>query len=207
MADTTRYPCPCCGYLVLDEEPGSYEICPICFWEDDLSQLRWPDSAGCANRPSLIEAQAAFAEIGAIEPRLVPYVRKPRDDYGRDPQWRPFDATRDEVEQHQPTGRSVGMSVASRTDLRPGRSHLPISRSVVLCGGSGGQRLAAAGIRYALRARWSCVGHRCDRRRRPRQIADWDAAAWERPARSDLELLACPSGSGGHPHRGLGDRA
>jgi hypothetical protein len=30
MADTTRYPCPCCGYLVLDEEPGSYEICPIC---------------------------------------------------------------------------------------------------------------------------------------------------------------------------------
>jgi Cysteine-rich CPCC len=110
--DTTRYPCPCCGYLVLDEEPGSYEICPICFWEDDVSQLRWPDSVGGANRPSLIEAQAAFAEIGAIEPRLVPYVRKPRDDDGRDPKWCPFDASRDEVEQRVP-GVDYGMTYAN----------------------------------------------------------------------------------------------
>jgi hypothetical protein len=63
MANTEmrRYPCPCCGYLVFEEEPGSYDICPICFWEDDLSQLRWLDSAGGANRPSLIEAQVTFA--------------------------------------------------------------------------------------------------------------------------------------------------
>jgi hypothetical protein len=26
--------CPCCGYLTL-EERGSYEICPVCWWEDD----------------------------------------------------------------------------------------------------------------------------------------------------------------------------
>jgi hypothetical protein len=66
----------------------------------DFSQLRWPDSAGGANRPSLIETQAAFAEIGAIEPRLVPHVRAPSDDDARDPQWRPFDATLDQVEEH-----------------------------------------------------------------------------------------------------------
>ncbi len=37
-----NYPCPCCGYLVFTEPPGSYTICPICFWEDDISQLRFP---------------------------------------------------------------------------------------------------------------------------------------------------------------------
>lgn len=31
-----KYTCPCCGYKTLEEEVrGSYEICPICFWEDD----------------------------------------------------------------------------------------------------------------------------------------------------------------------------
>ncbi|MGW7410740.1 CPCC family cysteine-rich protein, partial [Streptomyces sp. NPDC054833] len=29
------YPCPCCGYLVLEDGPGWYEICRICRWEDD----------------------------------------------------------------------------------------------------------------------------------------------------------------------------
>lgn len=52
-----KYPCPCCGYLVFDESPGSHEICPICFWEDDLTQLRFPLMSGGANPVSLIEAQ------------------------------------------------------------------------------------------------------------------------------------------------------
>lgn len=30
-----RYPCPCCGHLVFEDPPGSYEICPVCFWEDE----------------------------------------------------------------------------------------------------------------------------------------------------------------------------
>lgn len=29
-----RNPCPCCGYLTL-EERGGYEICELCNWEDD----------------------------------------------------------------------------------------------------------------------------------------------------------------------------
>lgn len=49
-----KYPCPCCGYLVFDESPGSYEICPICFWEDDLSQLRFPRMSVGANRVSFL---------------------------------------------------------------------------------------------------------------------------------------------------------
>src|SRR5579863_7782582 len=29
-----RYRCPCCHYKTL-EERGGYDICPVCFWEDD----------------------------------------------------------------------------------------------------------------------------------------------------------------------------
>ena len=43
-------PCPSCGHLVFDEEPGSYSICPVCGWEDDLSQLRFVTTGG-ANPP------------------------------------------------------------------------------------------------------------------------------------------------------------
>ncbi len=30
------YPCPCCSFLTLSGR-GDYEICPVCFWEDDGS--------------------------------------------------------------------------------------------------------------------------------------------------------------------------
>ncbi|MFC5904955.1 CPCC family cysteine-rich protein [Streptomyces zhihengii] len=62
---TLTIPCVCCGHLTLSEPPGSYEICPVCFWEDDRVQLRWPDWTGGANRPSLIEAQVNFTDFGA----------------------------------------------------------------------------------------------------------------------------------------------
>lgn len=34
------YTCPCCGYKTLEEcPPGTFEICPICHWEDDNVQF------------------------------------------------------------------------------------------------------------------------------------------------------------------------
>src|ERR1700730_13188145 len=33
-AEGVRYRCPCCRYKTL-ESRGDYEICPVCFWEDD----------------------------------------------------------------------------------------------------------------------------------------------------------------------------
>lgn len=31
-----KYKCPCCGYYTFDEKPnGNYDICEVCFWEDN----------------------------------------------------------------------------------------------------------------------------------------------------------------------------
>jgi hypothetical protein len=89
------YPCPCCGYVVFDDPPGSYDICPICFWEDDLSQLRFVDGGGGANRPSLAEAQRNFASFGCKERRVLVRVRPPAASEERDPGWRPVDLASD----------------------------------------------------------------------------------------------------------------
>jgi hypothetical protein len=95
LASVPRLPCPCCGFLVFDQSPGSYEICKICFWEDDLVQLGFPKFAGGANKPSLMEAQRNFAEFGACEIRLLQHVRPPMPEDIRDPDWRPVDPLRD----------------------------------------------------------------------------------------------------------------
>jgi hypothetical protein len=92
-----KYPCPCCGHLVFAGPPGSYEICQVCFWEDDGIQLRWPNFAGGANRPSLIESQRNFIELGAMEARFVGNVRPATTDEPIDPEWRPIDE-RDDLE-------------------------------------------------------------------------------------------------------------
>ena len=46
------YRCPVCEKYIFEEGPHSYEICPICGWEDDLSQVVYPESSG-ANKESL----------------------------------------------------------------------------------------------------------------------------------------------------------
>jgi hypothetical protein len=87
---------------VFDDEPGSYDICPVCFWEDDIVQLRWPNFSGGANRPSLIDAQKNVSRLGAVEERLAPYVRPPTAAEPVHPLWRPFDVKRDVIEEHRP---------------------------------------------------------------------------------------------------------
>src|SRR5258706_3601480 len=95
-ANTTQpYPCPCCGYEVFSEPAGSYEICPICFWEDDLVQLAFPDLAGGANKCSLIDGQRNYEQFGVCEQRLKAHVRPPQSAEKRAPRWRPFEPARD----------------------------------------------------------------------------------------------------------------
>ncbi len=75
-----NYACPCCGYKTLTEaQPGTYDICEICFWEVDGVQYRDPDYYGGANKVSLREAQTNYIKLGACEERCVKFVRRPTD--------------------------------------------------------------------------------------------------------------------------------
>lgn len=98
-------PCPCSGHLVFAEPPGSYDIRPVCFWEDDYVQRRWPDRAGGANSPSLIEAQRSSRELGATELRLTGIVRGVAPDEPIDDGWRLIDL---EVDLFEQRGQSDG---------------------------------------------------------------------------------------------------
>lgn len=88
---TKKHPCPCCGYRTLDEKPpGSFALCPVCWWEDDSVQFNDPDYEGGANEPSLRQAQQNFATFGAAEQRFVQRVRKPTADEQRGADWTPL---------------------------------------------------------------------------------------------------------------------
>jgi hypothetical protein len=83
---------------MFDDPPGSYDICSICFWEDDLSQLRFPRTGG-ANHVSLIEGQKNFAEFGACEKRILKSVRPVSAADEKEKEWRPIDLSRDNIEE------------------------------------------------------------------------------------------------------------
>ena len=73
-----KYQCPCCGYYTLDERPdNTFQICPVCFWEDDGVQLNDPDYEGGANEMSLNQARRNFKDFGAIDLRFREQVRAP----------------------------------------------------------------------------------------------------------------------------------
>jgi hypothetical protein len=83
-----KYTCPCCGYKTLDEKPpGTFKICPICFWEDDNVQFDDPDYAGGANKISLRKAQQNFIEISASEKRFLHNVRALNSTDEKDLNW------------------------------------------------------------------------------------------------------------------------
>lgn len=91
------FTCPCCGYKEFGEPPGSYEICRICGWEDDLVQVYYPHQAGGANECNLIEAQVNFVQFGACERAMSKNVRAPTDSDVRDKEWFPLWARRVEL--------------------------------------------------------------------------------------------------------------
>jgi Cysteine-rich CPCC len=72
--------CACCGHLTLQLDPGDYEICPICFWEDDPVQLNDPDFKPGANKVSLNEARENYRRLGVSEARFRGDVRPARPD-------------------------------------------------------------------------------------------------------------------------------
>lgn len=81
MGIYSKYICPCCGYRTLDESPpGTYDICPICYWEDDYVQYHDPAFTGGANVVSLSEARNNFSKYKVIELRFRGFVREPNEE-------------------------------------------------------------------------------------------------------------------------------
>ncbi len=84
------FTCPCGGHEVFGEAPGSFEICPICFWEDDVFQLYFPNQAGGPNPYSLMESQVNFVQFGACNREMVKNVRPVSTADTKDPLWFPL---------------------------------------------------------------------------------------------------------------------
>ena len=81
-----KYYCPCCGYnTFLEAPPGTYDICEICYWEDDPTQFDEPGYEGGANRVSLIQGQKNFEEFGVCEKDMLRHTRKPSGQDIRNP--------------------------------------------------------------------------------------------------------------------------
>ena len=73
-----KYKCPCCGFYTLDDKAdNTFQICPVCYWEDDGVQLNDPYYEGGANVVSLYQARENFKNYGAIEVRFKKLVRLP----------------------------------------------------------------------------------------------------------------------------------
>jgi hypothetical protein len=72
------YPCPCCGYKTLSER-GGFDICPVCFWEDDGQDDHDADvvRGGPNYSLSLAKARENFREFGACQKKHVKNVRSP----------------------------------------------------------------------------------------------------------------------------------
>ncbi len=70
------FPCPCCGNYTLPGD-GEYDICPVCFWEDDPAQKKDPNMEGGANKLSLSKSRENYKLYGACEERFRDRVRQP----------------------------------------------------------------------------------------------------------------------------------
>ena len=96
--ENEKYPCPCCGHLGFDKEPGSTDdICNNCYWHDDDFSLTYAHTACGPNKVSLIEAQKNFIEFEAKEFRLIEAAKKARKSItvNIEKDWRPINLKHD----------------------------------------------------------------------------------------------------------------
>ncbi|NEW04639.1 hypothetical protein GK047_01190 [Paenibacillus sp. SYP-B3998] len=116
-----KYTCPCCGYKTLESD-GHFDICEICFWEDDPYQEFKPYDGYGANHVSLAEAQNNYITFGACDKNGIDNVRKPTHDEKRDANWKPVkeDVRADNLFELKLTCRKFKQGIYSIVEL--GRS-------------------------------------------------------------------------------------
>ena len=75
-----KYNCPCCGYFTFEKKERTYDICPVCFWEDDPVQFANPTMENGANHVSLAAARINYKHYSACATDMKKYVRGPKKD-------------------------------------------------------------------------------------------------------------------------------
>lgn len=70
--------CPCCGCKTINRR-GDFDICPVCYWEDDGQDDHDADliRGGPNGGLSLTVARSNYCRFGACEERFVDKVRLP----------------------------------------------------------------------------------------------------------------------------------
>jgi len=98
-----KFKCLCCGCRTLDTR-REYDICPVCFWEDEAYLIFTEDSihtwesgedynaetytgadvldiVSSANHElTLRQGRENYKKFGACEEEMIPYVRKPAEE-------------------------------------------------------------------------------------------------------------------------------
>jgi hypothetical protein len=69
-----KFQCPCCYYFTLDEV-GGYDICPVCFWEDDGTT---GEHGFSPNGVPLHIARLNYLKFGANTERDSKHTRPPK---------------------------------------------------------------------------------------------------------------------------------
>jgi len=72
-----KYQCPVCGYYTIEDE---YDICQVCYWEDDRLAAFYPNYGSGANGPSLISARIYYKEHGVCSIMDTGAVRPPLEE-------------------------------------------------------------------------------------------------------------------------------
>ncbi|MDB5675027.1 MAG: hypothetical protein JWM65_2009 [Sphingomonas bacterium] len=73
--------CPCCRNLTL-RDGYDFEVCPVCFWEEDGQGDADADEirGGPNGALSLTQARQNYRKIGACDTRFLTNVRSPQPD-------------------------------------------------------------------------------------------------------------------------------
>lgn len=80
MKENNKVKCQVCGFKTLRGR-GNFEVCPVCFWEDE-GEVQDPSvSTGGPNGDLSIEkARRNYRQFGAVSKEFVSKVRKPLED-------------------------------------------------------------------------------------------------------------------------------
>jgi len=70
---SVMYQCPCCDYYTLDSR-GDYDICKVCFWEDDGGDVDELDRHSGPNHLSLRVGRSNFLLFGACDKAALLHV-------------------------------------------------------------------------------------------------------------------------------------